>query len=333
MDNRDFLLIVCSLGAVQSIFWAVYFWFIHKPSNLEKKLLAGLFFVLGIRILKSTLFLFTQDLSLLVINIGFAAHLCIGPILWLYVKYLRDRKPPKWPQLLHFIPAFLVLLLANVLRLDDFWYTGGYYALLFHSILYLAWVSFVFIKKKDNIEPHKRTWTAYLIAGVGVLLLAYFSNYVLGIMSYLYGPVIYAAIVYGLSFYLMNSFDRIFKTSSKYQNISMDSDLMMTYKSKVLHVFEEERSFLQAGYSLAQLAEETNIPKHLLSHLFNNAFNSNFSDFVNSHRIESSKRLLVAKQNRTVASVAYDCGFNSLSAFNNAFRKFSNTTPSEFRKQ
>jgi len=35
-------------------------------------------------------------------------------------------------------------------------------------------------------------------------------------------------------------------------------------------------------------------------------------------------------KNLTVASIAYDSGFNTLSAFNTAFKKFTGLTPSNF---
>ena len=34
----------------------------------------------------------------------------------------------------------------------------------------------------------------------------------------------------------------------------------------------------------------------------------------------------------TISSIAFDIGFNSLSSFNTAFKKFEGTTPSLYRK-
>ncbi|MEE8622193.1 MAG: helix-turn-helix domain-containing protein, partial [Syntrophobacteria bacterium] len=39
-----------------------------------------------------------------------------------------------------------------------------------------------------------------------------------------------------------------------------------------------------------------------------------------------------ANQDLTILAIAYDVGFNSKSAFNTAFRKYAEMTPSQFRE-
>jgi AraC-like DNA-binding protein len=72
---------------------------------------------------------------------------------------------------------------------------------------------------------------------------------------------------------------------------------------------------------------------HALSQVINEQFSSNFNDFINSYRVEDAKKMLMDPEGRnfTIASIAYDSGFNTLSAFNVAFKKFTGVTPSQFR--
>lgn len=73
--------------------------------------------------------------------------------------------------------------------------------------------------------------------------------------------------------------------------------------------------------------------KHWLH--FNNGFGMNFNDFINSHRVEAVKSKLRAgaHQELTLTSIAYDCGFNSKTTFNRAFKKFTKKSPREFLLQ
>jgi len=50
--------------------------------------------------------------------------------------------------------------------------------------------------------------------------------------------------------------------------------------------------------------------------------------------MQDAKTLLVNTESEkfTISSIAFDSGFNSLSSFNSAFKKFEGITPSMFRK-
>jgi AraC-like DNA-binding protein len=82
------------------------------------------------------------------------------------------------------------------------------------------------------------------------------------------------------------------------------------------------------------LAEETEIPAHYLSRIINEHHGQNFFDFINSFRIEEFKRRLADPhyKNFTLLAIAFDCGFNSKSAFNRFFKKVEGISPSEYKK-
>lgn len=95
-----------------------------------------------------------------------------------------------------------------------------------------------------------------------------------------------------------------------------------------------QQRFLEPTLSLEQLAEELNISSGHLSKLINTHSNYNFSDYINSLRIMQSKALLKDSEfdNYTIVAIGLECGFNSRSTFYTAFKKFTNKTPSEYRK-
>ena len=61
----------------------------------------------------------------------------------------------------------------------------------------------------------------------------------------------------------------------------------------------------------------------------------NFYDYVNGCRIEEAKRLLqdAIHRKKTVLNILYEAGFNSKSAFNLAFKKYTGMTPTEFKNR
>ena len=72
-----------------------------------------------------------------------------------------------------------------------------------------------------------------------------------------------------------------------------------------------------------------------LSQVINEVEGINFYDYVNRLRVEEFKRLLSLPENQrfTLLALAYDCGFNSKSAFNRCFKKTTGLSPSEYAKQ
>jgi AraC-like DNA-binding protein len=60
--------------------------------------------------------------------------------------------------------------------------------------------------------------------------------------------------------------------------------------------------------------------------------NTNFYDYINQARVEAAKRALAASD-ASVLAIALEIGYNSRSAFYNAFKKHSGQTPSAYRAE
>lgn len=93
--------------------------------------------------------------------------------------------------------------------------------------------------------------------------------------------------------------------------------------------------YLNSEYSLEDLAKEFKMSPSKLSKIINTNTKINFSDFINKFRVEEAKKILQldAYAHYTILSIGLECGFNSKSTFYLAFKKFTNTTPSDYRKQ
>ena len=102
-----------------------------------------------------------------------------------------------------------------------------------------------------------------------------------------------------------------------------------------LEAFMEAGAWQREGLSIGAAARELGAQEHRLRRLINNRLgHRNFADFVNGYRIEAAKRRLVDPLGTeiTIASIAFDLGFGSLSPFNRAFRAVTGATPTAWRR-
>lgn len=98
---------------------------------------------------------------------------------------------------------------------------------------------------------------------------------------------------------------------------------------------EKEKPYLMPALTLDKLAAQLKMQPRILSHLINRHFACNFFEFINSYRVEESKRMLADPlcAEKNMLDLMYDVGFNSKASFNTLFKKKVGMTPSEFRKQ
>ena len=88
---------------------------------------------------------------------------------------------------------------------------------------------------------------------------------------------------------------------------------------------------LDEKITLDQAASVANMSASHFCRVFKKATDMNFSEYVARIRVERAKEMLV-ESNYTMAHIAYDCGFNSVTDFNRTFKKITGLTPTEFRK-
>jgi AraC-like DNA-binding protein len=121
----------------------------------------------------------------------------------------------------------------------------------------------------------------------------------------------------------------------KYQNNQLSNSEINSILASLNAYVENEKVYLNPEISLEILSKSVNIPRHHISQVINLQLNVNFNDYINLQRVEHAKRELLnpSKQHLTIAAIAFESGFNSISTFNEAFRKNTAMTPSEFKKR
>ena len=91
--------------------------------------------------------------------------------------------------------------------------------------------------------------------------------------------------------------------------------------------------YLQPDFNQLNLAAKLEITRHQLSELLTFHSAGSFYELVNSLRVEAViKEMKTRPLQENLINIAFDCGFNSKSSFNNVFKKYTNTTPSQYRR-
>ncbi len=104
---------------------------------------------------------------------------------------------------------------------------------------------------------------------------------------------------------------------------------------RITEMMDAEQPYLKPSLAIDDLAGMLAIPSWQLSRVINLSFAQNFFNFVNGYRIEHAKRRLAdpASNHKTMLRILHDAGFNSKSTFNEAFKRHTGMTPSEFRNR
>ncbi len=117
-------------------------------------------------------------------------------------------------------------------------------------------------------------------------------------------------------------------STSRIEKIDVDSIL-----DRLTDLMENEKLFCDEEITLSKLADELDITTYQLSQILNERLNKNFNTYINEYRIRESENYLLEDHKRSVLSVSYAVGFNTVTSFYNAFYKLHGMTPAQFREK
>ncbi|MDH5303971.1 MAG: AraC family transcriptional regulator [Gammaproteobacteria bacterium] len=121
--------------------------------------------------------------------------------------------------------------------------------------------------------------------------------------------------------------------NKKYEKSAIDADMSNALLVELRQHMASAKPYLDGDLTLAELARQLKISQNYLSQVINEQTGKNFFDFVNEHRIEAAKRVLADRDrsDAKVLTIAMDAGFNSKTAFYEAFKKHVGQTPRQYR--
>ena len=85
---------------------------------------------------------------------------------------------------------------------------------------------------------------------------------------------------------------------------------------------------------MSDLSKRIGESPHHVSQVLNEKLNKSFFELLATYRVELAKKILREdiKNKLIIEEISEMVGYNSKTAFNNAFKKLTGKTPSEFRK-
>lgn len=362
-----FVTIISILGGAQGLFLAFSLLALKKHRLQANKFLAFVIMILSVTLIIA--FLHFSRLILRVphlYNVTPLFTLLYGPLLFFYVRSLLnpERRVLKL-ELLHFLPfiagIWLQWPMLNMSGKTKTSYMMNIFedrflpALNTFSVLRLSHLAVYLVicltitlaaakshrQRADNAPYQPRLfWIKSLLLGSFVVwgLYTFFYFYDQHWLN-MTTPMVITVVLYGIGYFGLR-FPELFRDIQvqplrpKYEASRLGDKDKDLYSARLVRLLEEEKLYIQPDLKLQTLAQRLEISSQSLSQIINEKYGQNLSEFVNTYRIEEARRLLldVNHKHLTIAAIAGEVGFNSKSAFNTAFKKFTNQTPSEFVK-
>ncbi len=104
------------------------------------------------------------------------------------------------------------------------------------------------------------------------------------------------------------------------------------WKEKIEALMLVDKMYENPALVISDLSNKLGTHSKKISQVINQGYNMNFNDFVNHYRISAVKQKIEEGEHtiQTLLSLAFECGFNSKSTFNRAFKRSTSLSPKEY---
>lgn len=203
-------------------------------------------------------------------------------------------------------------------------------------------------QKKDECTKKQFKWISFLVGnafliGVCFLFLTFnfYTNTIVEkkeINNYLF------TIVAGLTFSFIPTVlvffpqelygipeSELIDPDKKDKNALSDKNLYLL-AARIIEYFENNKPYLEKTFSLDDLSNHLDVPKHQLYICLNTCLNKKFTQLRTSYRIEYAKKLLLTGDldSKSLQGIWMEAGFSSKTNFFTTFKEETGLTPTEF---
>jgi len=310
-----------------------------------------------------------DNLRDLLFFIPFHQYFFYGPLILFLSRSLaqpnwRIEKKDYW----HLVPGIFYLAYAAVIAIFDGFVFSEYYfysdnmdkdfnplyqSAGLTSLTVYALISFrVYMKYRTQLSHQtsyaddiRIKWLGLFLVGLAIIILlravATFTFPELGDWGFkwwfylCFGALAYRLAISGYSHSHASQFTS-FSVHSVFQPDDIytktDKQTSTSDLDEIKEIIQNEELYRDRFLTLPKLSRRLDINTSDLSALINGASGKNFNDFINEFRVKHAQSALENKEHehKTLEGIAYEAGFNSRSTFLRAFKKFTNSTPSEY---
>ena len=354
--------ILSILGAIQGILLAVLL-FTRKENPKANSALALFTLLFSLGLLERFLVPYRTNLLVALFSdmLGGTAFL-YGPLVYLYVhRLLRgdwNRRLGLWHFSIFF--AYVLLILVTIPfresvqpdSKNEGLIEGGLILLLFAQIFFYCYQTlrlvFSAAKEEERIQAGVSVkWLKTILVSLTILYGSSFFATVLFMSGVAVNELLFimvqvgcVALLYLLSYYALLQPQWIYaplaksENPKKYQGSALSGDDKQVLMQRILAYAEKEQPYLSPGLTIDKFADALEVNRYYVSQVINEQMGRNFSDFINWYRIEETKKLLQDPKHShlKILAIGYAAGFNSKTTFNNAFKKWTGMSPSQYRK-
>jgi AraC-like DNA-binding protein len=125
------------------------------------------------------------------------------------------------------------------------------------------------------------------------------------------------------------------RAMARYAHSSLKPEEAERIINELNTLMHDSKYFADPAITINILASRLKTSRHHLSQVINERLHRSYIEYIGELRLEEARRKLrdPANLRYTIASLAFDSGFNTVSSFNDAFKKKFLITPSQYRDQ
>ncbi len=332
--NTIIQIALATTGIINCSIAALFLFYIKRGNHKSNILLACIALVICLKLGFALVINIPHEWNLISVIVYYgsqSAYMAIGPLLFLYINSLIKKEISSISRLLIFTPTFLPFIYDVPLEVMQLYFLCFLISVFFNIKGYYSESQNTKIYKSDKFWINT-FFISFVCIWLTVNLLLVDFKYYFFELSVICITVFYINFYIGIKQYWIIKADST--ESLKYKNSTLTLEVENDILIKLKLLMQVDKQYLDPDISLPKVSNLINCKPHILSQVINQKMNMTFNEYINSYRINEIKNIikLPEYQEVKISSLAFDYGFNSISSFNTAFKKFTDLTPSQYKK-